>query len=114
MFFPSLQADVIDWDELQTGERKEGIYFAAWNLFQKTSMALGAGTVGFVLQIVGFEANAAQTELSRSAIVVLTSLVPALCFAASLLLFLRFQLSREAHGEIRIALDARRAAAPGA
>ena len=25
----SLKADVIDWDEGQTGERKEGTYFAA-------------------------------------------------------------------------------------
>jgi len=28
---PSVQGDVIDYDEHRTGERKEGSYFAAWN-----------------------------------------------------------------------------------
>ena len=28
---PSIQGDVIDYDEMVTGERKEGSYFAAWN-----------------------------------------------------------------------------------
>ncbi|MDP7572654.1 MAG: MFS transporter, partial [Myxococcota bacterium] len=40
---PSIQADVIDWDEAQTGERKEGTYFAAWNLADKAAGALSVG-----------------------------------------------------------------------
>ena len=28
----SMMADIIDWDEAHTNERKEGTYFAFWNL----------------------------------------------------------------------------------
>jgi GPH family glycoside/pentoside/hexuronide:cation symporter len=39
VIMPSLQADVIDYDELRTGERKEGVYFAAWHLAEKARSA---------------------------------------------------------------------------
>jgi Na+/melibiose symporter-like transporter len=35
MMAPSIQADVIDFDEYLTGERKEGVYFAAYGLITK-------------------------------------------------------------------------------
>ena len=43
MIGPSIQADVIDWDEHATGERKEGAYFAAWTLVFKIANGLIQG-----------------------------------------------------------------------
>ena len=35
----ALKADVIDWAEHATGERKEGAYFAAWTLSRRWQRA---------------------------------------------------------------------------
>ena len=55
---PSVKADIIDLDELQTGERKEGAYFAAWNLALKAASGLAVALAGFVLQFSGYAADA--------------------------------------------------------
>ena len=108
VLFPSIQADVIDYDELQSGERKEGVYFAAWNLASKTAAGIAGMLVGFLLGSSGFEPNVEQTEAARRTIRVLASGFPLLCYGAGTVAFLRFGLSRSAHAEIRAQLDARR------
>jgi GPH family glycoside/pentoside/hexuronide:cation symporter len=45
--------DVIDFDELQTGERREGAYFGIWTLGLKTMSALGALLGGAALWVLG-------------------------------------------------------------
>ena len=52
---PSIKADVVDYDEYLTGERKEGAYLAVWNFVRKAAAGVSAMLTGFVLQIVGFE-----------------------------------------------------------
>jgi len=106
--FPSLQADVIDYDEYRTGERKEGVYFAAWNFVAKSALGLTGGLTGLALAAVGFQPNQEQTETVKLAIRSLMSGYPLLCYGVGALLFLRFGLTRGAHAEIRVALDARR------
>ncbi len=108
VLFPSIQADVIDYDELQSGERKEGVYFAAWNLASKSAAGIAGMLVGFLLTTSGFEPNVEQTEAARRTIRVLASGFPLLCYGAGIVAFLRFGLSRSAHAEIRAQLDARR------
>ncbi len=105
--FPSLQADVIDYDEHQTGERKEGIYFAAWNFVAKTAVGIAGILTGTLLATSGFEPNREQTESARLAIRFLMSGGPLACWGLGALLFLRFGLTRAAHAEIRAALDTR-------
>jgi GPH family glycoside/pentoside/hexuronide:cation symporter len=105
---PSLQADVIDWDEHRTGERKEGVYFAIWALGAKSAGAVAGLIVGVVLWLSGFEANREQGEPARFAIRALMSLFPAVCYWLGTLLFLRFSLDRAAHDAIRADLASRR------
>ena len=59
---PAIKADIIDYDEFLTGERKEGAYLAVWNLVRKSSAAITALIVGWVLQFSGFEPNVAQNR----------------------------------------------------
>ena len=47
---PSVQGDVIDYDEQQTGERKEGSYFAAWNFVYKSAFGVMSLLTGYVLE----------------------------------------------------------------
>ena len=62
---PSVQSDIIDWDELQTGERKEGAYFSSFTLLQKTSAGLMAMLTGFALGAAGFVPNEVQSAETR-------------------------------------------------
>jgi len=98
---PSLQADVIDYDEYLTGERKEGAYTAIWNFIRKAAAGVTAIVTGFVLQFSGYVPNAAdQPEAVKTAIVALMGLFPAACYAIGLVLFLRFSLNRKEHQRI--------------
>jgi sugar (glycoside-pentoside-hexuronide) transporter len=108
VLFPSIQADVIDWDELQTGERKEGAYFAAWAFASKGAGALSSTLVGVALTAIGFIPNAEQPQAVRDGILQLAALAPAVLYAAGILLFLRFRLGEREHAAIQLQLAARR------
>jgi len=98
---PSIQADVIDYDEYLTGERKEGAYTAVWNFIRKAAAGVTAGLVGFVLQYVGYVPNAdEQSESVQTAMRALMGLLPAACFVIGALAFSRFALNEAEHGRI--------------
>jgi GPH family glycoside/pentoside/hexuronide:cation symporter len=78
---PTLLAAVIDEDASRTGERKEGVYFAAWNFVQKCSGALVVLLLGASLQLAGFEPNVAQGPSADLAIRLCLSALPASMFA---------------------------------
>jgi GPH family glycoside/pentoside/hexuronide:cation symporter len=107
----ALKADVIDLDELRTGERKEGAYFAAWSFVNKLGNAILASSAGFALGFAGYVANAEQTDLVKYTMVFLLGGMPLLGYTIGCLAFARFPLSEAEHQRIRRELDARAAAA---
>ena len=107
---PSIQADVIDYDEYLTGERKEGAYTAIWNFIRKAAAGVTAGITGFVLQYVGYVPNAEeQSQEVQTAILALIGLLPAGCYAIGTLMFMRFGLNEREHQEVVEALRQRAA-----
>ena len=98
---PSIQADVIDFDELQSGDRKEGIYFAAWNFVYKLGVGLTLMLTGFVLEFSGFVANQVQTDSSLWALKALYGLFPMGCYLIATLILSRFTLDENEHARIR-------------
>ncbi len=107
-FLPaSVKADVIDYDELLTGERKEGSYFAVWNLLQKLAGAAAIALSGFVLQFANYEANAVQSESSIHAMRNLFAGIPLGLHILAILLLLQFRLTAKEHRSIRAELDRR-------
>lgn len=61
----SMMADVIDLDELETGERKEGTYYGSLTLFYKLSQSITLFIIGIVLDLIRFDADLpAQAELT--------------------------------------------------
>ena len=77
MVGPSVQADVIDYDEYETGERKEGTYFSVWNFVRKCASGVIGWLTGVTLQIVGFEPNGQETEETLRGLRYLIGGVPA-------------------------------------
>jgi Na+/melibiose symporter-like transporter len=65
---PSFIASLVDEDEKQTGERREGVYFSAKEFVEKASGAAVVLVVGMTLQWVGFEPNVAQSREAEWAI----------------------------------------------
>ena len=103
---PSVQGDVIDYDEHLTSESKEGSYFAAWNFVYKSAAGIMLALTGFVLDFSGFVPNQQQTLATQLWIVGLYGLFPLVCYAIGAALFSRFKLDETAYAEIRKSLDA--------
>jgi GPH family glycoside/pentoside/hexuronide:cation symporter len=114
MVGPSVQADVIDYDEYATGERKEGTYFAVWNVARKCATGVTGWLTGLALQAAGFQRNAVQGEATLLVMRGLMGLFPLLAYAIGFLLFLRFRLTEPEHRGIRRELDQRLAPTPPA
>jgi GPH family glycoside/pentoside/hexuronide:cation symporter len=104
---PSAQADVIDYDEYVTGERKEGAYFAAFNFMFKSSAGLTLMLTGLVLSLSGFEPNQEQTQTVKLALRVQFAIFPLVCYAIGAWTLSRFSLDEVEHARIRAALDGR-------
>jgi GPH family glycoside/pentoside/hexuronide:cation symporter len=105
---PSVQSDIIDYDEYLTGERKEGSYFAAFNFVHKSAVGVMTLITGYVLQFSGFVPNAEQTQTVQISIVFLYGMLPLICYMIGAYLFSRFTLDEAAHAEVRQELDRRR------
>lgn len=93
----SLKADVIDWDEARTGERKEGTYFATWNFVQKAAGGVAIWIVGMVLSFTGFVPNVAQSEDTLLGMLVLASLLPCVLHIGAIALLSKFSLDEREH-----------------
>jgi Na+/melibiose symporter-like transporter len=107
----SILADVIDADELETGERKEGAYYSAYTFLYKASSGVMAAITGFVLSAAGFVPNAAeQSDTVGLAIRSLNGLVPFTTMLIGAFILARFTLTEEVHAKIRAQLDARKTA----
>jgi GPH family glycoside/pentoside/hexuronide:cation symporter len=106
---PAIRAEVIDYDEYVTGERKEGVYFAASQILGKAAAAFMTIFVGVALQTAGYVPNMPQNDSVKLVIRFLFGGVPMLAFLAALLLLLRFKLSEKMHARIRLELDRRHA-----
>jgi GPH family glycoside/pentoside/hexuronide:cation symporter len=106
----ALKADVIDLDELRTGERKEGAYFAAWSFVNKLGNLILSSSAAFALGLVGYVPNVEQTDLVKHTMVFLLGGMPLLGYTIGSLAFRRFSLSEADHARIRSELDARAAA----
>jgi Na+/melibiose symporter-like transporter len=107
----SMLGEVVDEDELRTGQRREGMYFGFFTFLRKLG---GAGAVAlalFALDLAGFAKDQPQTETTLFAIRVLTAGVPGVFVLLAAWVALRYPLTRARHAEIQARLLERRAAA---
>jgi GPH family glycoside/pentoside/hexuronide:cation symporter len=103
----SILADVIDWDELRTGERKEGAYSAAWGFAIKSATAIIIVVVSGALQFSDFEPNQEQSEGTLWMFRMLNGGLPLVMYTLAALLFRRFSLNESEHADVRAQLDRR-------
>jgi glycoside/pentoside/hexuronide:cation symporter, GPH family len=106
----SMGADIIDYDELASGRRREGSFAACSSWITKVGMALGAGTSFGLLSWVGFDAKLEghQTEHTLFMIRLLFAVIPVVGLLLALVALSRFPLTQARMAEIRTQLEARR------
>jgi len=105
----AMQADVIDYDELLTGERREGQYIGLWSISKKLAAALGVGVSLSILSYAGYTPNVEQSETVRMTLRILYALVPSLFNLLGLGIALFYPIGIQAHREILAAIQKRRA-----
>ena len=97
----SIQADVIDYDQALTGQRREGRYIGLWSISKKLSAALGIGIGLLLLGNAGYQANAEQPASAVFMLKILYALVPCLCNVLSIIIISFYPISEQVHAEIQ-------------
>jgi Na+/melibiose symporter-like transporter len=103
----SMLGEVIDEDDLETGERREGLYNGMFTFLRKLGGALGVFLVLGALDLLGYEKGREQTETARQAIRWMTALAPVPFLAVGIWLARGYPLTRARHAEILTALALR-------
>jgi GPH family glycoside/pentoside/hexuronide:cation symporter len=100
----SMIGDVVDEDELASGERREGLYLGCFTFLRKLGGATGVFLSGVVLEIAGYRGNlapgVAQSEPAIAAIRALCSLGPAAFLALAIVATRGYALTRSRHADI--------------
>jgi GPH family glycoside/pentoside/hexuronide:cation symporter len=103
--FPwAMLPDVIEYDEKETGERREGIYYGLWSLATKITGAFGLLVSGWALTLFGYVPNAAQTGRALLGIRLFFGVVPAAVLILMLPLLIWFPITKSSHTELRTQL----------
>lgn len=109
----SMVPDVIELDELKTGKRREGIFYAFMVLLQKFGLALALFIVGIALEAAGFipqvpgQSLPVQPANALLAIRLAIGPIPALALIIGAILAYFYPITREFHAEIRLKLQER-------
>jgi GPH family glycoside/pentoside/hexuronide:cation symporter len=98
--------DVVEYDRLQTGEHRGGMYCGVWGLATKISEAVGIAASGWALQLFGYAPNVAQSARTLLGIRLFFGPVPMTFFAPALPLLIGYPINRASHAEMRRKLEA--------
>jgi len=108
----AMLGDVIDEDELETGERREGMYVGFFMLIRKLGGATAVAAIGLALDVSGYDGSLGGSEQPEAAVTtirLLTGLVPAVFLAFAVKVAMGYSLTRDAHQQILDAIQARTA-----
>ena len=103
----SMLGEVVDEDDLATGERREGLYNGFFMFLRKLAGTIAVFIALTTLGFLGFEKGQQQNEETLLAIRIFTSVVPAACLASSIWIARGYPLTRAAHARILAELEAR-------
>ena len=109
----SMVPDIIEYDELGTGRRREGSYYAFASFFQKLATGTAIWAMGQALALSGYitptagSPQPAQPAQAVSIIRFFMGPVPAVLLAVAIIFAWRYPISRERHQALRDQLAAR-------
>ena len=109
----SMIPDVIEYDELMTGERREGVYYGVHATSGKITGALASAACGWGLELGGYidniqQAGDGQPESAVTAIRIMFALIPAIFLLVCVPLLMKYPITRQSHAEVMRQLEERR------
>jgi GPH family glycoside/pentoside/hexuronide:cation symporter len=107
---PSMCVDVVDDDEIKSGQRREGAFTSWYSWVAKFGMALSLGLANYLLEAVGYRQSlgGAQTPETIWWIRFLFAGIPVVALLVALVLLAFYPLSQARMHVIRLELEARR------
>jgi GPH family glycoside/pentoside/hexuronide:cation symporter len=110
LLISSIKADICDYEELQTGLRREGALAAISTWITKMSYSATSILSGFILVITGYEAakGGAQPEEVVHRLRIFYYILPSATAIPALILLYFFPISEKRAQEIRLELERRR------
>jgi GPH family glycoside/pentoside/hexuronide:cation symporter len=105
----SIIPDAIEWGELQTGERHEGMFYSLVTLIRKVTTSLAVPAVGLILEFTGYVPNAdAQPSSALMGIRLVIGPIPAILLCAGILFAVLYPLGRDEYAQVVRDLSRRR------
>ncbi len=105
----SILPDAIEYGELQTGERHEGMFYSLITLVQKIAVSIALPMALLILDWSGYIPNSAvQPESAVNGIRLIAGPIPAVLMALGILFAFLYPLGRENYSAIARQLEARR------
>lgn len=110
---PSMVCDVVDADELNTHERREGMYGSIFWWVVKLGQAAAFAAGGILLNLTGFDIDlgGAQTAEAIVRMRLLDAFVPCAASGIAIWAIASYSITEEKAHEVRMQLEARRGAA---
>jgi GPH family glycoside/pentoside/hexuronide:cation symporter len=106
----SMIADVVDLDELETQERREGMFGSIYWWVVKLGMAAALAGGGLLLEATGFDValEGAQTDTTLLLMRLFDILVPIITSAVAIWIVASYEITEEKAYEVRAELERRR------
>ncbi|MGI6764328.1 MAG: MFS transporter [Anaerovoracaceae bacterium] len=104
--------DCVDVTELSTGKRMDGVIFGTVAFIQKASGALGAALLGVLLTTVGYSDTAVLAPETLAGIKNIFGFLVGGLYIVTILIVLKYPLSKEKHDRVREAIIERRQGKP--
>ena len=102
----SMMADLTDIDELKTGQKRAGMYFALLATINKLGGAVAVGvTLTAADKLFNFTPGAANSQTAIDGLLLIFCFAPAAALALTYLPLYRYPLTKEKHAEIRSSLS---------
>ena len=108
VMFWSMLPDTVEFGELRSGVRDDGILFGLCQFISKAGSGLGVGMIGLLLSFIGYSANEVQSEEALQGIRMAAFLIPAVCSLGSIAIITLYPLNELTHRRIVRALLWRR------
>jgi len=105
----SIIPDAIEWDEYQTGERHEGVFYSLVTLMQKVASSIAIPLAAVLLDVTHYVPNAAQQlQSALLGIRLLIGPVPAVLLTIAIVFAIKYPLDRAQYSSIVKELEERR------
>lgn len=93
--------DAIEYGELNTGERHEGVFYSLVTLMAKVASSIAVPLTAFVLELTGYIPNSSsQPQSALNGIRFLIGPIPAICLIVGIVFALLYPLKRNDFNEI--------------